>query len=204
MGGNLQPQTLIDAYADGIFPCSDSSEPIFWWCPDPRAVLFCSDLHIPRSLRQQLRKRQYHVTMDLDFNSVIRHCANRSQTWIRPALQKSFQILHQEGYAHSVEVWDHGELVGGLYGMSMGRYFSGESMFSLRPNTAKIALVYLAQQFKIWDFPIIDCQQPSPHVQMLGARLITRSSFLRQLVDIRALPTPPSPWVLDSIDPMES
>ena len=198
-GGNLKPSTLLEAYKNGIYPCSNNDQPIFWWCPDPRAVLFSDELHVPRSLRRQLRQGKYHVTMDMSFECVVQNCAYayRDETWLLPDLIESLNILHQMGHAHSVEVWEQKKLVGGLYGISIGRYFSGESMFSFRPNAAKIALACLARQLKAWQFPIIDCQQPSTHVELLGARLIKRTVFLRHLEDVCARDAAPSPWVME-------
>lgn len=198
-GGNLDPQTLITAYGGGIFPWSGEDEPILWWCPDPRAVLFTEELHLPRSLRRQLRKEQYRVTMDTVFERVMHHCAQRPETWIRSDLYHSFCALHEQGYSHSIEVWnDEDQLVGGLYGIAIGRYFSGESMFSLCPNTSKIAVAYMVRQLHKWGFPMMDCQQPSAHLSMLGARTITRTDFLQRLSDYRMRQPVAHPWVLES------
>lgn len=204
VGGNFRAETLLRAYRSGIFPWSGPEEPIMWWSPDPRAVIFTDRVHLPRSLRRDLRKNRYRITMDNAFERVVRACANRPRTWIRPDLIDGFCELHELGYSHSVEVWEGQTLVGGLYGIATGTYFSGESMFSRRTNVSKIALACLAQQLLRWGFPIIDCQQPSRHLQLLGAELIARDKFMEYLDDCHAREQPPRRWTSQLAVPYET
>ncbi|WP_265532726.1 leucyl/phenylalanyl-tRNA--protein transferase [Pseudomonas saponiphila] len=189
-GGDLSADRLIQAYRHGCFPWFSEGQPILWWSPDPRTVLFPDELHVSRSLGKLLRKQRYEVTLDQDFAAVISACAAprayADGTWISEAMQQAYQQLHQRGHAHSVEVWDQGELVGGLYGLAMGQLFFGESMFSRADNASKFGFATLVRHLKAWGFVLIDCQMPTEHLQSLGARSITRTEFadyLKQHLD---------------------
>ena len=186
VGGDLTKERLLAAYRQGIFPWYEVGQPILWWCPDPRLVLFPEELKISRSLRKGLRKQEFEIRFDSSFENVIKACADvRTEqgkgTWIIPEMQQAYTELHQEGYAHSVESWLNGELVGGLYGISLGQCFFGESMFSTVSDSSKAALVALAEFSKQAGIKIIDWQMPTQHLLSLGAREIDRQSFLRKL-----------------------
>ena len=187
-GGNLSPRRLLHAYRHGIFPWYSSGQPILWWSPDPRLVLFPDRINISRSLRKILRNGAFTVTADTAFPAVIDACAAPrtadaadSGTWITPEMRRAYCRLHQLGHAHSIETWLEGELVGGLYGVAVGRVFYGESMFSRTSNASKVALVALAIQLRRWDFALIDCQVRTDHLQSLGAVDIPRDMFLQLL-----------------------
>jgi leucyl/phenylalanyl-tRNA--protein transferase len=184
-GGDLSAERLITAYRQGIFPWYNEGQPILWWSPDPRLVLFFKQLHISRSLHKRLYRGTYRVTLDQDFLGVIQACASLRQanegTWITSEMKVAYLRLHQMGIAHSVETWKDKELVGGLYGLSIGRIFFGESMFSRCSDASKVAFVYLCRQLQRWGFPLIDCQTQSDHLQRLGAQTISRSEFLHWL-----------------------
>jgi leucyl/phenylalanyl-tRNA--protein transferase len=180
-GGDLSPERLLSAYRQGIFPWYSEGQPILWWSPDPRAVLFPERLHISRSLRKALRRSPYAITVDQDFAAVIQGCREvpRKQgpgTWIVSEMLQAYCRLHDRGHAHSIECWQGGRLVGGLYGVALGQVFFGESMFSLAPDASKIAFVHLARSGK---YRLIDCQQPSEHLSRLGAECIPRREFTR-------------------------
>ena len=179
-GGDLSPQRLLDAYRHGIFPWYDESDPILWWCPDPRLVLFPENLKISRSLTKSLRK-DYEIRTDSAFETVVRKCAEPRRdgagTWISEEMILAYCTLHGMGIAHSVETWVEDELVGGLYGMALGKIFFGESMFSRRTDASKIAFVHLVLQLKRWGFHLIDCQVRTEHLASLGATEIPRSEF---------------------------
>jgi leucyl/phenylalanyl-tRNA--protein transferase len=185
VGGDLTPQRLIQAYQLGIFPWFSEGEPILWWSPDPRTVLYPERIKISRSLRKTLRKNQFSVSFDHSFNEVIQACAaprdDTPGTWLVPEMIKAYKMQHKLGLAHSVEVWQESELVGGLYGMAIGRVFFGESMFSRVNDSSKVALAYLSQQLKQWDFKMIDCQVYTRHLASLGAEEIPRKQFCRDL-----------------------
>lgn len=188
VGGDLGGARLLAAYRGGIFPWFGPGEPIMWWAPDPRMVLFPREVHISRSLHKLLRKKLLRVTVNRDFHSVIAACAAPGRknngdggTWITPAMQLAYQNLHRRGFAHSVEVWRDGVLAGGLYGVAIGRAFFGESMFSSGGGESKVALVHLARQLAAWDFAFIDCQLSSAHLASMGAREISREEFMRRL-----------------------
>lgn len=202
-GGDLSPARLLYAYRHGIFPWYSAGQPILWWCPDPRAVMFPDDLRISRSLCKILRRHNYQVTLDRAFVQVMQACAEtrrnqpESGTWITPAMQLAYNQLHQLGYAHSAEVWVDGELAGGLYGIAMGSIFFGESMFSRRANASKIALVWLTQQLTAWGYKMLDCQVTSAHLQRLGSVSIPRSEFLTLLRRHATAGGHNSPWQLE-------
>lgn len=186
VGGDLQPERLIAAYRNGIFPWYDDAQPILWWSPSPRAVLFPERIHISRSLKKTLRRGEFRVSGDQVFEQVIGHCAStprhgQQSTWITTEMMQAYCELHRMGVAHSVEVWHHDQLVGGLYGLCIGRVFFGESMFSLETDASKIAFVFLARRLQQWQFPMIDCQVSNPHLISLGAEEIHRELFTRLL-----------------------
>ena len=184
-GGDLSEQRLLSAYRQGIFPWFNDGEPILWWTPSPRMVLFPDKLHISRSLHKTLRQKTFQVTINRCFADVIQACAEprprvseeKKGTWITERLKNAYIDLHHSGYAHSFEVWNEGKLAGGLYGVAIGQIFFGESMFSRMSNTSKIALVYLTKLVKEWGYQLIDCQVYSDHLYSLGAEIIERSKF---------------------------
>lgn len=182
-GGDLRPERLLLAYQLGIFPWFEADQPPLWWSPDPRMVLVPAEIHISRSMRKFLRRHPYTLRSDSAFGAVMALCAStRSEgTWITDSMLGAYEALHQLGHAHSVEVWEGDELVGGLYGVAMGQVFFGESMFSLRPNVSKLALIDLAARLPQAGYQLIDCQVANPHLLSLGARNMARSRF-RQLL----------------------
>jgi leucyl/phenylalanyl-tRNA--protein transferase len=205
IGGDLQPQRLLEAYRHGIFPWYSEGQPILWWSPDPRTVLFPDHLHISRSLKRSLRPGQFTVTLDNCFETIVRQCAGpRPQypeggTWITPAMIEAYTTLHQEGYAHSVETWREDQLVGGLYGVAIGSAFFAESMFTKLDDASKVALVTLVRQLQRWKFRIIDCQQSSPHVLRLGAEEIPRRVYIREVATAVKLSGRMGRWEFDSL-----
>ena len=197
-GGDLSPRRLLAAYGLGIFPWFGEHEPILWWSPDPRCVFHTRELRINRSLRRQLRGKSWQLTVDHAFEEVIRACAaprtNDSGTWLVPAMIDAYVHLHQLGHAHSVEVWDGGHLVGGIYGVAIGRLFCGESMFSAESGGSKLALVALAQLLHDMDFPLIDTQVSNPHTLGLGAVEMPRVEFLQQVARLGRAPGLVGSW----------
>jgi leucyl/phenylalanyl-tRNA--protein transferase len=181
VGGDLSPERLLAAYREGIFPWYSDGEPLLWWSPDPRFVLFPEELRVSRSMRQFLKKQPFRITFDQAFRNVIAACRKprpgQDGTWITQAMQEAYIALYDLGYAHSVEVWQEELLVGGLYGVSIGHTFFGESMFSTRANASKTALITLISGLKDLRFDLIDCQVETPHLGSLGARLIPRKEF---------------------------
>jgi len=182
VGGDLSPYRLLEAYRQGIFPWYSPGEPILWWAPQPRFVLFPDEILLSRSMRQILRKKHFQVTLDRNFDAVIHACATigrpaQEGTWITEEMQEAYSILHELGYAHSVEVWRDRGLIGGLYGVSLGGCFFGESMFSRESNASKAALIFLSSLLKILRFTLIDCQVYTSHLALLGARFIPRETF---------------------------
>lgn len=184
-GGDLSPERLLTAYRLGIFPWYEAGQPILWWCPDPRAVIFPRELHVARRLRRFLAQRPFQASFDRDFAAVVRGCARGEDpgtgTWITPEMMSAYARLHALGHAHSVEIWAGDALVGGLYGVALGRAFFAESMFSRRPNASKAAMVFLMQALRARDFLVMDCQLPSRHLASMGAREIPRREFLALL-----------------------
>lgn len=185
VGGDLSPQRLLNAYQHGIFPWYTEGEPILWWSPDPRCVLFPEKLKISRSLRKTLRKKLFEVRMDTAFEAVMRACAenrpNQKGTWITEDILQAYVNMHQLGFAHSVECWQDGQLAGGLYGMAIGKVFFGESMFSRKTDASKVAMVYLCEYLKQHGFRLIDSQVYTQHLESLGAELIPRTRFVELL-----------------------
>jgi leucyl/phenylalanyl-tRNA--protein transferase len=199
VGGDLSPERLLLAYANGIFPWFSKGEPIMWWSPDPRCVLRPEKLKISTSLRQALKKGNYEVRFDTCFEDVVRQCSAAKRkgqrgTWITMEMVQAYIRLHELGYAHSTEVFMDGELAGGLYGISIGMTYSGESMFHLRPEASKIALYHLVERLKAWKFPLIDCQVTNPHLLSLGAEEMPRQEFLKQVVRDRGKPGHKGKW----------
>jgi len=203
VGGDLRPERLLEAYRHGIFPWYSGDQPILWWSPDPRTVLFPAKLHISRSLKRSLRPGLFSVTLDRCFRDVMQHCAGpRPQypdggTWITAEMHAAYQRLHELGYAHSVETWEAGQLVGGLYGVALGGAFFAESMFTHTSDASKVALVSLVRQLQAWGFCIVDCQQASPHVMRFGAEEIPRRSYLDYLAAALILPERRGRWQFD-------
>ena len=201
-GGDLSPQRLLLAYRRGIFPWYNDYQPILWWSPDPRMVIYPARLHISRSLRKFLRQKRFRVTLDTDFNGVIEACAatrleKDEPTWISPEIITAYSNLQRAGFGHSVEVWQGSELVGGMYGVALGRAFFGESMFSRRPNASKTAMAYLCAQLARWEFGILDCQVANPHLERMGGINISRREFTKYLWVLLKYPRPRETWVLD-------
>jgi leucyl/phenylalanyl-tRNA--protein transferase len=206
VGGDLRVERLLEAYRHGIFPWYNEDQPILWWSPDPRAVLFPDKLHVSRSLERTIRRGHFRMTLDTCFRDVMTHCAGpRRQypeggTWITPAMVEAYSALHELGYAHSVETWQEEQLVGGLYGVALGGIFFGESMFTHVADASKAALVSLVRQLRAWGFRIFDCQQPSRHIKTLGAEEIPRREFLDHLADALTLPDRRGRWEFDFRD----
>jgi len=195
IGGALTPDWLLAAYQRGIFPWFSSGDPILWWCPDPRTVLIPNEFKLSRSLAKVLRNGGFHITYDTAFQAVIDACAyTRDETWIMPEMITGYRQLHEQGYAHSVEVWKDGVLVGGLYGIVIGKIFFGESMFAKTSNASKVALATLCQQLLKWDFQLIDCQFRTDHLVSLGAKEISRNDFLQALDQAISQPTQRGKW----------
>ncbi len=203
VGGDLRSERLLEAYRHGIFPWYNDDQPILWWSPDPRTVLFPDRLHISRSLKRSLRPDRFKITLDTCFREVVRHCAGpRSQypeggTWITRGMMEAYSALHDEGYAHSAETWQGDRLVGGLYGVAIGGAFFAESMFTRVDDASKVALVSVVRQLRTWGFRIVDCQQSSPHVLRLGAEEIPRRTYIQHLEKAVTQPGRPGRWRYD-------
>jgi leucyl/phenylalanyl-tRNA--protein transferase len=195
-GGDLSQERLLDAYRHGIFPWFSRGEPILWWSPDPRMVLYTDELKISRSLGKNLRNKGYRVTVDTVFRDVLKGCAARKETWLGRPMQAAYLALHQAGYAHSFETWLEDDLVGGLYGVAIGRMFYGESMFSTATDASKVALVTLVKELAGRGFPLIDCQMKTPLLASLGGREIPRAAFLRALTALVNYAQPCGKWSL--------
>ena len=199
VGGDLSSARLLLGYRYGIFPWYSQGQPILWWSPDPRAVIELADFHVSRRLRQKLRQRKFSVTFDQAFDQVIHGCARvrrRGQkgTWITVEMMEAYIRLHREGFAHSAESWLDGELAGGIYGVSLGRCFFGESMFFRVADASKAAFAALVEQLTEWQFHMIDAQIQNPHLATLGAKEIPRSVFLTRLQKALRYPTVEGPW----------
>jgi leucyl/phenylalanyl-tRNA--protein transferase len=197
-GADLSPGRLLAAYRQGIFPWYSGDEPILWWSPDPRMVLFCDELKVSRSLAKSVRNKGYQVTVDSCFADVLLHCSKTRKdgagTWLGREMRGAYLALHRAGYAHSFETWQDGHLAGGLYGVAIGRAFYGESMFSSATDASKVALVALVETLRARGFPMIDCQQRTPLLASLGGREIPRRQFLRRLAALVNYPQPPEKW----------
>ncbi len=185
VGGELTSQRLITAYNSGIFPWFDEEDPILWWSPNPRAIIVPGNLHISTSLKKFIKKSNWTITVNYDFNSVIESCSKprlqQDATWITKDIQHAYSELHNLGHAHSIEVWDGSTLIGGLYGVIVGRVFCGESMFHFSTNASKVAMVYLEELLIKFDYALIDTQMMNPHLKSLGAKNINRDEFLTLL-----------------------
>jgi len=200
VGGDLRPERLLLAYSMGIFPWQ--GEPLHWHSPDPRMVLLADELRVSRSLRRTVRRGAFRLTLDTEFTEVMIACATvprpgQDGTWITPEMVESYTELHRRGVAHSVEAWRGGELVGGLYGLSLGAAFFGESMFARAPDASKMAFVALVEQLQRWSIRLVDCQVYTPHLASLGAREWPRREFLAALRDALERPTRLGPWRFD-------
>jgi leucyl/phenylalanyl-tRNA---protein transferase len=197
-GGDLSPERLLAAYRHGVFPWYSDGQPILWWSPDPRMVLFVDEFKVSRTLRRTVSRLRFDVRVDTAFRSVIEGCAapsdTRSGTWITPRMVDAYTRLHRLGYAHSVEAWADGALVGGLYGVAIGRMFFGESMFARVTDASKVALVHLAEMLRRLDMPLIDCQQQTSHLARLGARPIPRRVFAEALARLVHSPQATGTW----------
>jgi len=197
-GGSLDPSSLVRAYRAGIFPWSSEGEPLLWWSPDPRMVLFVEDFRISRSLRRRVRERRYELRVDTACAEVIRECAaprdGQGGTWITHGVLEAYGELHRRGYVHSVEAWRDGNLVGGLYGVALGRVFFGESMFARETDASKVALVHLVGLLKEQGVPMVDCQQETAHLQSFGARPIPRTGFAALLAELIHSNDAPGGW----------
>jgi leucyl/phenylalanyl-tRNA--protein transferase len=200
-GGRLAPEWLLNAYQHGIFPWYSEGDPILWWSPNPRLVLFPGEIRIHRSLRRVLRQQRFEVRIDTAFPAVVSACAAPREpgggTWILPEMQAAYCRMFELGHAHSVECWHDDRLVGGLYGMALGRVFFGESMFSRETDASKVALAHLAKLLAARDFAVIDCQMTTSHLQSMGAREISRTEFCTGLEHWTATDEPPRHWPHD-------
>lgn len=199
VGGDLSSERLICAYAQGIFPWYGTNTPILWWSPDPRPLIEPGQVHVSRSLRRACNRGDFEIAFDTDFEAVIGGCAKTPRplgdgTWLVWDMVEAYCRLHDEGLAHSVEAWRDGRLVGGLYGVALGRAFFGESMFYREPNASKVAFVELCRVLHAWGFEFIDCQQVTPHMQALGAVSTPRSEFRMRLRSALEHPTRKGPW----------
>jgi leucyl/phenylalanyl-tRNA---protein transferase len=196
-GGSLSPARIIAAYEQGIFPWYSQGQPVLWWSPDPRAVLFPNEFHVSRRLRRRMRTCGFETRLDTRFADVIRECAAprvaADGTWLTGEMIAAYTQLHALGYAHSIETWHEDRLVGSVYGIQLGRIFFGESMFSREPDASKIALARLVEECRARDIALIDCQVASPHLQSLGSRAIPREDFLA-LLKTNTQPHTPGPW----------
>jgi leucyl/phenylalanyl-tRNA--protein transferase len=201
IGGDLSAERLLLAYRTGIFPWFSDGEPILWWSPDPRLVLYPGEFHLSRSLEKTIRRRDFAATMDQAFEQVIRECGRVRRdtgegTWIVPEMIAAYGELHRCGFAHSVEVWQGGDLAGGLYGVSLGNCFFGESMFARVNNASKVALAALVAYLRAEGFGLIDCQVTTGHLQRMGAREIPRSLYLEELEAYLQVPARQGKWRL--------
>ena len=199
VGGDLSVERLVLAYSNGIFPWYSEGEPIMWWSPDPRMILFPDQLKVSKSLRQTINNTEYEVRFDTQFEKVISNCSkaprtDQDGTWITREMKNAYIALHKLGLAHSVETYFNGELVGGLYGISLGKAFFGESMFFIKRDASKIALYFLIQKLKEWDFHFIDAQVETEHLKSMGAQLISRKEFLISLNTALNFPTIQGKW----------
>ena len=201
-GADLSLPRLLEAYRNGIFPWFTHDQPILWWSPDPRMVLFPAEVKVSRSLARTLRNTRFEVRADTAFDEVVDGCRQprrgESGTWITEDMAEAYGALHRAGFAHSVETWLNGKLVGGLYGVALGRAFFGESMFTRVSDASKVALVALARQLQHWGFGVIDCQMNTAHLASFGAREIPRAEFTRRLRELVHYAPVPVPWRLES------
>ena len=201
-GGDLSPQRIIDAYRQGIYPWYSQGQPLLWWSPDPRMVLYVDEYRLSRSLAKRIRRGDFEVRVDTAFGRVVDACASvvrdaQDGTWITGEMALAYYRLHELGYGHSVEAWRDGELIGGLYGLALGRVFFGESMFSYESDASKVALAGLISLLSRQAVPLIDCQQETAHLASMGARPIPRPEFALALTElIHSTATPPTDWIV--------
>jgi leucyl/phenylalanyl-tRNA--protein transferase len=197
-GGDLQPDRLLSAYRQGIFPWYTEGQPVLWWSPAPRCVILPGDVYLSTRTRRRYNSGRYRVTADQAFEDVIRACAQPrdydSGTWITGDMLRAYVQLHHMGHAHSVEVWEDSRLAGGIYGLAIGRAFFGESMFSRQVDASKIALLALCRQLEDWSFGLLDCQVSNPHLLRMGAVELSRTEFLERLTELVANPGTPGSW----------
>lgn len=200
-GGDLSPARLIDAYRNGIFPWYSDDQPLMWWSPDPRMVLFPAELRLPRSLKKRLRRHDYEIRTDSSFEQVMQACAEprygQAGTWITTDMIAAYCGLQALGHAHSVETWIDGRLAGGLYGIAIGHMFYGESMFTRATDASKLALAHLVRQLGRWGYGMIDCQMKTSHLAAFGAREIPRVEFMHKLQELVNYPAPIGEWRFD-------
>lgn len=201
IGGNLSSKCLLRAYEHGLFPWYSDGQPILWWSPDPRSVLFPKEIRVSRSLARIINKNIFTITLDTAFTQVIEACSkprpDATGTWITREMKKAYGLLFESGHAHSAESWLDGELVGGLYGVAIGRVFFGESMFYRKRDASKVAFIHLVRQLDAWGYRLIDCQISSEHLGSLGAREMDRRDFCAVLADACKLKGHPAPWKFD-------
>jgi leucyl/phenylalanyl-tRNA--protein transferase len=202
VGGDLHPDRVLLAYHSGIFPWYSEGQPLLWWSPDPRMVLRPSELKVQRSLKKRVKRGDYRITFDTVFSQVLDGCAetprpDQDGTWLTEPLKAAFVELHRRGIAHSVEAWQDDTLVGGLYGLAIGRVFCGESMFTRRSDASKVAFVHLVRQLERWGFPMVDCQVHTPHLERFGAYETPREAFLDEFRSLASMPGRPGPWQFD-------
>ena len=208
VGGDVDPDRVLFAYANGIFPWYSQGQPILWFSPDPRFVLEPAELEIQRSLRKRVKRGEYTITLDRAFADVGRGCRKTKRprqpgTWITKELEESYLALHERGSAHSVEAWLGDRLVGGLFGVSIGRYFSGDSMFAIEPDASKVAFVWFARQLHAWDFGLIDCQVYTAHLERFGAKSMPRAQYIERVTKLGAREGKLGRWELDpGLDPL--
>lgn len=198
-GGDLTPDRLLDAYRHGIFPWYSDGQPVLWWSPDPRMVLFVDEFRVKRSLRKVMKQGRFAIRTDVAFRAVMETCAmtprpGQGGTWITPEMVDAYCVLHARGFAHSVEAWRDGRLVGGLYGVAIGRMFFGESMFAHETDASKVALVHLVAILRAHGFPLVDCQQETAHLASFGARPIPRRAFAEHVAALVNCAAPEGPW----------
>ena len=204
IGGDLTPERLISAYYQGIFPWFNQEDPILWWSPDPRAVFIPGKLHTSRSLKKSLKKKQWRITINNSFSNVVKGCAapreNQQGTWITADIYHAYQKLHEYKQAHSIEIWDDNELIGGLYGLAIGQVFCGESMFHKKTDASKVAMFALEQHLIKWNFKLIDAQIMNPHLQSLGAMEVSRKAFLKQLNQYKQTAVSSDCWIPQEVN----
>lgn len=199
IGADLHPQRLLLAYQNGIFPWYSAGEPVHWWCLTPRLILFPSKIKIAKSMRPYLKEGRFQYSFDKEFISVMLNCKTvdrkeQKGSWIHQDILDAFMALHEQGFAHSVEVWENAELVGGLYGLALGKMFCGESMFAKKPNASKLALIQLSKFLLANGYNFIDCQQDTSHLRSMGAELVQKSEFFQMLEDNKAYPLNSQSW----------
>jgi leucyl/phenylalanyl-tRNA--protein transferase len=197
-GGDLQPERLLNAYRAGIFPWCTENQPLLWWSPAPRCVIFPAEIHVSKRTRRRYNTGRYSLTADTDFASVIRACAESrgdgAGTWITNGMINAYTELHRLGHAHSIEAWQDNQLAGGIYGLAIGTVFFGESMFTGQTDAGKIALIALCKQLERWSFLMLDCQVTNPHLVRVGAREISRPEFEQTLTDGISAARPTGKW----------